>query len=144
MKAGLWWSLGALLVVACGSAANEGADGGSGNHSRADDGGISGAAGSDAASSGMTSSGSSGGGDDSGFAGASGSEAGGGDSAGDDGAATGSRDAASCMAAASSTAGQPGYVGDWSAGDYPSNLSGGNYLTISGVTGQMGNDRQYG
>ena len=58
--------------------------------------------------------------------------------------ATGRPDAASCVAAASSTASQPGYVGDWTAGDYPSNLSGGNYLTISGVTGQMGNDRQYG
>ena len=34
-------------------------------------------------------------------------------------------------------------MGDWSAGDYPSNFSGGNYLTISGVTGQMGNARQY-
>jgi polyhydroxybutyrate depolymerase len=34
-------------------------------------------------------------------------------------------------------------MGDWSAGDYPSNFSGGNYLTISGVMGQMGNTRQY-
>ncbi len=146
MKAGLWWSLGALLVVACGSATSGETDGGiSGNHGRADDGGTPGAAGSDASSSGMTGSGSSGGGDDSGSAEASSSEAGGGDSAGADGSSTGHPDASSCMAPASSTASQPGYLGDWTAGDYPSNFSGGKLpSTISGVTGQMGNDRQYG
>jgi polyhydroxybutyrate depolymerase len=145
MNAGFWWFLGALLVVACGSAASDGADGGgSGNHGRVDDGGTLGAPGSDATTGGMTSSGSSGGGDDSSSAEAGSSETGGGDSGGDDGSATGRPDAASCMAVASSTASQPGYLGDWTAGDYPSNFSGGNYLTISGVTGQMGNDRQYG
>ncbi len=34
-------------------------------------------------------------------------------------------------------------MGDWITGDYPSDFSAGNYLTISGVTGQMGNARQY-
>jgi polyhydroxybutyrate depolymerase len=55
-------------------------------------------------------------------------------------------DASSCVTTATSvtsTAGLSGYMGDWSAGDYPSNFSGGNYLTISGVMGQMGNTRQY-
>jgi hypothetical protein len=51
---------------------------------------------------------------------------------------------ASCDVTATSTANQPSYLGDWSAGDYPSDFSDGNYLTISGVTGQMGNERQYG
>jgi polyhydroxybutyrate depolymerase len=146
MKATLGWCLGALLAVACGSAGGEGADGGiPGNHSLADDGGTPGAAGGDAASGGMTAgSDSSVSGDDSGeTAITSSSEAGGADSAGDDGSATGHPDAASCTAPASSTASQPGYVGDWSAGDYPSDFSGGNYLTISGVAGQMGNARQY-
>ena len=134
-KAKLPWLLGALLVVACGSASRGVADGGSsGSRSRAADGGTPNAAGSGAASSGS--------GDDSGYAEASGATDVG-NSAGDDGPATGS-DASSCMAGASSTASQPGYMGDWSAGDYPSNFSGGNYLTISGVTGQMGNARQYG
>jgi polyhydroxybutyrate depolymerase len=52
---------------------------------------------------------------------------------------------ASCAAstATNTTASAPGYLGDWSPGDYPSDFSGGNYLTISGVSGQMGNDRQY-
>jgi polyhydroxybutyrate depolymerase len=49
----------------------------------------------------------------------------------------------SCAIGSSTTAGQPGYMGDWVAGDYPSNFSAGNYLTISGVAGQMGNTRQY-
>jgi polyhydroxybutyrate depolymerase len=53
-------------------------------------------------------------------------------------------DASSCTASASSTADLAGYLGDWSAGDYPSDFSTGDYLTISGVTGQMGNARQYG
>jgi polyhydroxybutyrate depolymerase len=134
-KAKLPGLLGALLAVACGSAARGVADGGSsGSRSRAADGGTPNAASSGAASSGS--------GDDSGYAEASGATDVG-NSAGDDGPATGS-DASSCMAGANSTASQPGYMGDWSAGDYPSNFSGGNYLTISGVTGQMGNARQYG
>jgi polyhydroxybutyrate depolymerase len=45
---------------------------------------------------------------------------------------------------ASSTASASGYLGDWTAGDYPSDFNdAGDYLTISGVTGQMGNPRQY-
>ncbi len=137
---------GALLVVACGSAPSESAGvGSSGNRGRAsDDGGSIGPAGSDAASAG-TGFASSGGRDDSGSADASSSATGSADSSGsgDDAPATGRPDASPCTAGASSTASQPGYVGDWSAGDYPSNFSGGNYLTISGVTGQMGNARQY-
>ncbi len=69
--------------------------------------------------------------------------AGGADSASAEGSPGSSSDGPSCMASASSTAGQPGFMGDWTPGDYPSNFSGGNYLTISGVTGQMGNARQY-
>jgi polyhydroxybutyrate depolymerase len=65
------------------------------------------------------------------------------DSASNDGSPGSFSDGPSCMASASSTAGQPGYMGDWTPGDYPSNFSSGNYLTISGVTGQMGNARQY-
>jgi polyhydroxybutyrate depolymerase len=67
----------------------------------------------------------------------------GGDSTGDDASGSAGSDAATCMGSAMSTAGQPGFMGDWSAGDYPSDFSGGNYLTISGVTGQQGNVRQY-
>jgi polyhydroxybutyrate depolymerase len=53
-------------------------------------------------------------------------------------------DAASCTSGPSSTAGQPGYVGDWRAGDYPPDfVDGGSYLTITGVPGQMNNTRQY-
>jgi polyhydroxybutyrate depolymerase len=43
-----------------------------------------------------------------------------------------------------STSAQPGYLGDWGPGDYPSDFSTGHYLTISGVPGQQGNTRQYG
>lgn len=50
----------------------------------------------------------------------------------------------SCSVGAKSTANQPGYLGDWMPGDYPPDLGKGNYLTISGVSGQMGNTRQYG
>jgi len=144
MKAKLPWLSGAVVVVACGSAASGPADGGSsGNRSRAD-GGSPGASSSgatdDAASSGGSATSS--GGDDSGSGEAS-SGATGGDSAADDGSAAGRSDASSCVGAATSTASLSGYTGDWSAGDYPSNFSGGNYLTISGVSGQMGNDRQY-
>ena len=139
MKVKLSGLFGALLAVACGSAATGGPDGGSaGKGSRADDGGSPNAAGS-----GVTSSGSGSGGDDSGYADASSDATSSADSAGDDGSTTGRSDASSCTADASSTATQSGYMGDWSAGDYPSNFSGGNYLTISGVTGQMGNARQY-
>jgi polyhydroxybutyrate depolymerase len=53
-------------------------------------------------------------------------------------------DASLCMAVGSSTASQPGFVGDWTPGDYPPDFAdAGAYLTISGVTGQMGNTRQY-
>jgi polyhydroxybutyrate depolymerase len=127
----------ALFAAACGSATSGGPDGGiSGNHRGADDGGAL-----EPGSSGAVSSG---GGDDSGFVEGTSDATSGGDSPGDDGSVSAPPDASSCTAGASSTAGQPGYVGDWSAGDYPSNFSGGNYLTISGVTGQMGNVRQYG
>jgi polyhydroxybutyrate depolymerase len=70
-------------------------------------------------------------------------ETGGPDSASDDGSASSPSDASSCTASATDTTNLSGYMGDWSAGDYPSNFSGGNYLTISGVMGQMGNTRQY-
>ncbi len=67
------------------------------------------------------------------------------DASTDDGSPSPSPSAdASCTGTPTSTASLSGYLGDWVAGDYPSNLSGGNYLTISGVAGQMGNDRQYG
>src|SRR5258708_10426951 len=66
-----------------------------------------------------------------------------GGSTSDEGPPFRSPEGSSCLANAGSTASRPGYVGDWGAGDYPSNFSGGNYLTISGVTGQMGNTRQY-
>jgi len=37
-----------------------------------------------------------------------------------------------------------GWLGDWGPGDYPSgDIMARNYLTISGVKGQQGNDRQY-
>jgi polyhydroxybutyrate depolymerase len=136
----LAWLLVALLVVACGSAARGGANGdGTGNGHGGDEGGTLPPTGDDAASSDATSTGD----DDSDTAEAGSSATGDADSAGDDGALADRSDASSCVAPASSTASQPGYVGDWTAGDYPSDFSGGNYLTISGVTGQMGNARQY-
>jgi polyhydroxybutyrate depolymerase len=50
----------------------------------------------------------------------------------------------SCVPGASDTANQPGYLGDWTPGDYPSGFAdAGSYLTISGVQGQMGNAREY-
>jgi poly(3-hydroxybutyrate) depolymerase len=37
-----------------------------------------------------------------------------------------------------------GWLGDWGPGDYPpGDITAQNYLTISGVKGQQGNDRQY-
>jgi polyhydroxybutyrate depolymerase len=138
MKAGRLWLLAGSLVVACGSAAGRGVAGnGPGNPDRTDDGGSPGAAGSDAASSGGAV------GDDAASSDEGSGESSGGDSAGDDGSADGHSDASSCGAPATSTATQAGYMGDWTAGDYPSNFSGGNYLSITGVTGQMGNTRQY-
>jgi polyhydroxybutyrate depolymerase len=42
------------------------------------------------------------------------------------------------------TSGDFGWLGDWGPGDYPSgDITAQSYLTISGVTGQQGNDRQY-
>ena len=62
----------------------------------------------------------------------------------DDGSAPPSADGSSCTGSASSTASLAGYLGDWSAGDYPSDfVDAGDYLTITGVMGQMGNTRQY-
>jgi polyhydroxybutyrate depolymerase len=59
-------------------------------------------------------------------------------------ASGGDSDALSCTSGPNSTSHQAGYLGDWMAGDYPSDfVSNGNYLTISGVAGQMNNDRQY-
>jgi polyhydroxybutyrate depolymerase len=145
MMGKLPWVFAALLVAACGSA-SEGADGGNSGNADRTDGGSSGASSSGASSSGASSSGSSSGassgGDDSGFVEGSSDATTGGDSGSDDSATDGA-DASSCVGPASSTASLSGYMGDWTAGDYPSNFSGGNYLTISGVTGQMGNDRQY-
>jgi polyhydroxybutyrate depolymerase len=123
--------LGALSTVACTSQA--GVKSGSG---RTDSG---------AANSGRDSGGA-GGSDSACDAADSGSDRGGAsgsDSARDAGADSSPSDASSCLASATSTARLPGYEGNWIAGDYPSNFSAGNYLTISGVAGQMGNDRQY-
>jgi polyhydroxybutyrate depolymerase len=42
------------------------------------------------------------------------------------------------------TSGEFGWLGDWGPGDYPpGDIMAQNYLTISGVKGQKGNDRQY-
>jgi polyhydroxybutyrate depolymerase len=125
----------ALLAVACGSQAggDVGPDASTASHSGSSS---SSSSGSGAGSgSGGTSSGA---GDDTG----GGDEAGGPDASSDDGSTAGV-DGASCVASPTSTATLPDYMGDWSPGDHPSNFSAGNYLTISGVTGQMGNDRQY-
>lgn len=142
MKAKLPWLFGVLLIAACGSAASGVADNGGHFVNGPGDGGSSGSpshADNDATAGGARSgAASSGGADESGDAEASNSSTGGGDSAADGGLATGS-----CLASASSTADQPGYMGDWKAGDYPSNFSSGKYLTISGVTGQKGNAREY-
>jgi polyhydroxybutyrate depolymerase len=133
---------GAVLAVACGSQGGVKVDPDAGPGQRAGGNGTgTGATSGGGTSSGATSSGSSSG--DSGHADSASGGASDRDSASDDGAASGPSDASSCTASASSTAGLSGYTGDWSAGDYPSNFSAGNYLTISGVTGQMGNTRQY-
>jgi len=135
-----------LLVVACGSASSEAPDAGSTtNHGHAD-GGSSGGSGRDASTDDATS-----GNSDDAASGTSDDDATfEGDAAGDDSGEASTLasdasppDASSCTAPATSTASQPGYAGDWAAGDYPSNFSGGNYLTIAGVAGQKGNDRQY-
>jgi polyhydroxybutyrate depolymerase len=104
-------------------------------------GGATGSSGSSGAGVGGSGSGATGNASDDSGAGSAGTDAGGDD--GGDGAPSGSADA-SCSGSPTSTASLSGYMGDWVAGDYPSNLDGGNYLTISGVAGQMGNDRQYG
>ncbi len=129
-----------LLCAACGSASHFSApDGGSAGNVRVDGGPTDLGSGS-----GGSSGSASGGYDGSGSDGDSGGNAssGGDSSAGPEASAPDASDA-SCGLGASSTSQQPGYVGDWSPGDYPSNFSGGNYLTLSGVTGQMGNARQY-
>jgi polyhydroxybutyrate depolymerase len=143
----LWLSLllAALLVAACGSHANTDVN----PDASAGHGAGSGGAGTDASSggsgSGATGSGSGGS--------ATGSGSGSGDtgdaseaspdSASDDGSPSVSSDASSCTGSPTSTASLSGYAGDWVPGDYPSDFSSGNYLTISGVAGQMGNTRQY-
>ena len=127
----------ALLAVGCGSqaAGNVGPDASRGTIASS-----SGTSSGGTGSSGSGSNGSSGSGDN-----GSGDDASAGIDGGDstDASDAGSTDASSCVGSASSTASQSGYLGDWAPGDYQSNFSGGNYLTISGVTGQMGNDRQY-
>ncbi len=136
--------LGALLSVACGSqtAANV-PDASLGP--RPGSGGTS----SGGTSSGGTSSGGTSGGGTSGGAEDSGSGSSNADDAGADGGDSASdldssrADGSPCMGSASSTASLSGYLGDWSAGDYPSDFGSGNYLSISGVTGQMGNTREY-
>jgi polyhydroxybutyrate depolymerase len=129
----------ALLAVGCGAqpAENVGPD--------ASRGAVGTSSGNGSGGNGSSGSGGNGSGDDVGAGIDGGGSTGddGGDSTGDDASDAGSTDASSCVGSASSTASQPGYLGDWAPGDYPSNFSGGNYLTISGVTGQMGNDRQY-
>ena len=132
----------ALLAVGCGSqaAGNVGPDASRGTIASSSGTSSGGTGSSGTGSSGSGSNGSSGSGDN-----GSGDDASAGIDGGDstDASDAGSTDASSCVGSASSTASQSGYLGDWAPGDYPSNFSGGNYLTISGVTGQMGNDRQY-
>jgi polyhydroxybutyrate depolymerase len=123
----------ALYVAACGSQTGSEALGPDA-HPGVPGSGSSGAA--DGASSGGTGSGGTG----SGRGGDTAND--GGDSTSDDESGSGA-DASSCAGSPTNTASLSGYGGDWSAGDYPSNFSGGNYLTISGVMGQQGNDRQY-
>lgn len=49
-----------------------------------------------------------------------------------------------CNAPSEGTSGNVGWLGDWGPGDYPpGDITAQNYLTISGVKGQQGNDRQY-
>jgi Esterase PHB depolymerase len=49
-----------------------------------------------------------------------------------------------CNASSEGTSGNVGWLGDWGSGDYPpGDITAQNYLTISGVKGQQGNDRQY-
>jgi polyhydroxybutyrate depolymerase len=149
----LWLSLfpGALLVAACGShastdanpdaSAGHGAGSGSGG---AGSGSGSGGAGSGSGSGGAGSgSGSGGAGSGSGAGNADDASEGSSDSASADGSPSASADASTCTGTPTSTASVSGYAGDWVPGDYPSNFSSGNYLTISGVAGQMGNTRQY-
>jgi polyhydroxybutyrate depolymerase len=62
-------------------------------------------------------------------------------SAGGDGAS--SQCAPSCNTSGG-TSGNIGWLGDWGPGDYPpGDITAQNYLTITGVKGQQGNDRQY-
>lgn len=138
MKAKLALLCGALFAVACGSQSETDPGDAGTNNGAASSGSTSGAmsrpsSGSDRGGSG---SGSSGSGSDS-------SEPEGADVIGDAGAMSNPSDASSCSSSATSTASLPGYQGNWIAGDYPSNFSAGHYLTISGVTGQMGKSREY-
>ena len=132
-----------LFATGCGSTSRlAGADGG---RSGSGDSGLADGRGAGSASSGGSGGGGAGpsgssSGSGSGSSGGTGSSAG--PQAGDAGDAA-PADGSSCPTLSNSTASQPGYAGDWSPGDYPSNFSGGNYLTISGVAGQMGNARQY-
>jgi polyhydroxybutyrate depolymerase len=128
-----------LAGVACGSSAQSA-------YGLADGGGAS--SGSSGASGGNTSGSSSGApaassGAGSGSSGADSSDSGGASSEASS-STDGAGDPAATCAVKKSTASQSGYLGDWSPGDYPPDFaSSGNYLTIAGVTGQMGNARQY-
>jgi|SRR5580704_5366460 polyhydroxybutyrate depolymerase len=124
------WQWGVVLAAACGSS----------SHLSSVDGGSLGIG--DSGYAVETGGGGNNGGSDGGYADDTGGGSSGGSSEGGDGSAA-SVEASSCPSTSKSTASQAGYVGDWTPGDYPSNFSGGNYLTISGVTGQMGNTRQY-
>jgi polyhydroxybutyrate depolymerase len=137
------WLSGLLLSVACGSASHSSPDGGSAGDGRRDSGQAETGSGGGSSGGGSDSGGhGSSGGDSDGSGGPSGT--GNGDSeAGPEGSAAGDSYAPLCGSGSNSTGSQSGYLGDWSPGDYPSNFSSGNYLTISGVTGQMGNARQY-
>ncbi|HSY41230.1 MAG TPA: PHB depolymerase family esterase, partial [Polyangia bacterium] len=135
-----------LLAAGCGSqtgapdsdAGGSGSGGGSGSSSGGDV--------LDATSNGGGSSGAVGPENDDGGSGNEGS-------ASDDGPGPVSADGSSCTGSPSTTSSLAGFLGDWSSGDYPPNFNSGdagdplganaNYLTISGVAGQMGNARQY-
>jgi polyhydroxybutyrate depolymerase len=133
------WLFGVLFAAACGSANSSGADHGNSVQDTGDSGYADDASADAGGSSGNSGSGN---GSDSSSDSTS-SDSSGGPPTVDDGSVADSSDGSSCGTESKSTGSQPGFLGDWSPGDYPSDFSGGNYLTISGVTGQMGNARQY-
>ena len=70
---------------------------------------------------------------------------GGADGASGDGATGGgTNEGSGCGSTTGGTGSNLGWLGDWGPGDYPpGDVTAQSYLTISGVKGQMGNDRQY-